>query len=234
METPAPSYRRHRYPAAIIAQCVRLYYRFPLSYRGVEELMFERGVIVSYESIRRWCHKFGPFFAAEIRRRRPQPRDKWHLDEVLIKMGGRTYYLWRAVDAAGMVLDILVQERRNQEAAEAFLRRVVEGYPEEPRVVVTDKLASYAPAIQKVLPETEHRKHKGLNNRAENSHQPTRQRERAMRRLKSPEQAQRFLERFGPIREHFCPGRHRLSGRAQRAILARRFALWRDVTGVAA
>src|ERR1700736_4321099 len=106
--------------------------------------MFERGIIVSYESIRCWCHKFGPCFAAEIRRQRPQPKDTWHLDEVFVKMGGRTWYLWRAVDAEGMVLDILVQERRNREAAEAFLRRLVEGYPEGPRVAVTDKLASYA------------------------------------------------------------------------------------------
>ena len=234
METPAPSYRCHRYPAEIIAQCVRLCYRFSLSYRDVEELMFERGVVVSYESIRSWCHKYGPFFAAEIRRRRPRPRDKWHLDEVFIRMGGRTYYLWRAVDADGMVLDILVQERRNQEAAETFLRRLLEEQSAEPPVVVTDKLASYGPAIKKVLPRTEHRKHKGLNNVAEVSHQPTRQRERAMRRFRSPAQAQRFLEPFGPIREHFCPGRHRLSGSDHRTILATRFALWRDVTGVAA
>jgi putative transposase len=234
VDTPAPSYRCHRYPAEIIAHCVRLYYRFPLSYRGVEELMFERGVIVSYESIRRWCLKFGPIYAAEIRRRRPQPRDKWHLDEVFIKICGRTYYLWRAVDADGMVLDILVQERRNQEAAETFLRRLVEGQSAEPRVIVTDKLASYAPAIKKVLPRTEHRKHKGLNNVAENSHQPVRQRERAMRRFKSAEQAQRFLDPFGPIREHFCPGRHRLSGSDHRTILFARFAIWSDLAGAAA
>jgi len=234
VETPVPSYRCHRYPAEIIAHCVRLYYRFPLSYRAVEELMFERGVLVSYESIRRWCLKFGPVYAAEIRRRRPQPRDKWHLDEVFINMGGRTYYLWRAVDADGLVLDILVQERRNQEAAETFLRRVVDGYPAEPRVVVTDKLASYAPALKEVLPRTEHRRHKGLNNRAENSHQPTRQRERARRRFRSPEQAQRFLEPFGPIREHFCPGRHKLSASDYRTTLNARFATWHEVGGIAA
>jgi len=234
MDTSSPSYRQHRYPAEIIAHCVRLYYRFPLSYRGVEELMLERGVVVSYETIRRWCHKFGPVFAAGLRRRRPQPKDKWHMDEVQIKMQGKTYYLWRAVDADGMVLDILVQERRNQEAAEAFLRRLVEGYPDAPRVAVTDKLGSYGPAIKKVLPRTEHRKHKGLNNRAENSHQPTRQRERAMRRFKSPQQAQRFLEPFGPIREHFCPRRHLLSAPAHRAILADRFATWHEVAGIAA
>ena len=234
MSTAAPSYRQHRYPAEIIAQCVRLYYRFPLSYRGVEELMFERGVVVSYETIRRWCYKFGPTFATELRRRRPQPNEKWHLDEVFLKMNGKTYYLWRAVDAEGLVLDILVQERRNQEAAERFLRRVVAGYPNEPRVVITDKLASYMSALKRVLPRTEHRKHKGLNNRAENSHQPTRQRERAMHRFKSLAQAQRFLEPFGPIREHFCPGRHRLSARSYRAILTARFSAWREATGRAA
>src|SRR6185437_10239964 len=167
MEKPTLSYRQHRYPGEVIAHCVRLYYRFPLSYRAVEELMFERGLIVSYESIRRWCHKFGPVIAAELRRRRPQPKGTWHLDEVFIKMNGKTYYLWRAVAAEEMVLDILVQERRNQAAAEALLQRLVDRYPERPRVVVTDKLASYGPAIRQMLPRTEHRKHKGLNNRAE-------------------------------------------------------------------
>jgi putative transposase len=212
VEMPAVSYRCHRYPAEIIAQCVRLYYRFPLSYRGVEELMFERGVVVSYESIRRWCFKFGPAIALGLRERRPRPNGKWHLDEMHVRMNGRTYYLWRAVDADGMVLDILVQDRRNREAAERFLRRLMERYPEGPRAVVTDKLASYGPAIKAVVPRAEHRSHKGLNNRAENSHQPTRQRERARRRFRSPEQAQRFLEPFGPIREHFCPGPGQMTG----------------------
>jgi putative transposase len=230
----SPSYRGYRYPADIIAQAVRLYYRFPLRNRGVAELLFERGVVVSYETIRAWCLTFGPAIAAELKRRRPQAQRRWHLDEVFITMQGKTYYLWRAVDADSMVLDILVQERRNQEAAEAFLRRVVDGYPETPRVTVTDKLASYGPAIRKILPRTEHRRHKGLNNRAENSHQPTRQRERAMRRFKSPLQAQRFLEPFGPIRDHFCPGRHRLSAGRYRALLTARFATWHAVAGVAA
>ncbi len=233
MSLPTASYRQHRYPAEIIAHCVRLSYRFPLSYRGVEEMMFERGVVVSYESIRRWCLKFGPLFAAELRRRRPQPKPKWHLDEMHIKMQGKTYHLWRAVDADGMVLDILMQERRNQAAAETFLRRLVESYPEEPRVTVTDKLGSYGPAIKAVLPRTDQRKHKGLNNRAENSHQPTRQRERAMRRFTSPAQAQGFLEPFGPIRGHFCPGRHRLSTEEYRGMMACRFVVWHEVTGVA-
>ena len=232
METSVPSSRCHRSPPEIIAPCVRRSFRFPLRSRAVEELMFERGVIVSYETIRRWCLQFGPVSAAALRRRRPQPKDTWHLDEMDIEMNGKTYYLWRAVDADGVVLDILVQKRRNQAAAETVLRRVVESYPEAPRVAVTDKLASYGPAIKQVVPRSEHRQHKGLNNRAENAQQPTRQRERAMRRFKSPEQAQTFLEPFGPIREHVCPGRHRQSARCYRATLEMRFATWREVTGV--
>jgi putative transposase len=199
-----------------------------------DELMFECGVVVSYETIRRWCHKFGLTCATELRGCRPQPNEKWHLDEVVIKMNGKTSSLWRAVDADGLVLATLVQERRSQEAAERFLRRVVASYPNELRVVITDKLASYMTALKPGLPRTEYRKHTGLNNRAENSHQPTRQREWAMRRFKSPAQAQRFLEPFGPIREHFCPGRHRLSARSYRAILTARFSAWGEATGLAA
>jgi putative transposase len=227
-------YRRHRFPGEIIAHAVWLYYRFTLSYRDVEVLLADRGVQVSYETVGQWCRKFGPTFAAGLRRRRPPARPKWHLDEVFIRIAGRTFYLWRAVDEDGVVLDILVQERRNREAAETFLRRVVEGEPGEPRVIVTDKLASYGPAIRKVLPRAEHREHKGLNNRAENSHQPTRQRERGMRRFKSPAHAQGFLESFGPIRGHFCPQRERLGAAAYRRTLAERFATWRAVAGVAA
>ena len=148
-------------------------------------------------------------------------------------MNGQTYDLWRAVDADGMVLAILVQERRHQEAAETFLRRVVEGSLAEPRVAVTDQLASYGPALNNGWPQTEHRQHKGVNNRAENSHHPTRQRERAMRRFQSPHQAQRFLEPLEPLREHCGPGRHRRSAPCSRSTLAARFVTWREVPGVA-
>lgn len=234
MSAPLSLYRRYRFPAAIISHAVSLYYRFAISYRDVEELLAVRGIVVSYETIRRWCVKFGPAFAAEIRRRRPAARDTWHLDEMHLRIGGRTFYLWRAVDADGMVLDVFLQERRNQEAAEAFLRRLVEGQPGEPRVIVTDTLASYTPAIKKVFPRAEHRRHKGINNRAENSHQPTRQRERARRRFKSADHTQRLLEPFGPIRGHFCPGRHLLPVAEYRAILAERCAGWDALTGVAA
>jgi putative transposase len=231
---PASWYHRHRFPSVIISHAVYVYYRFAVSYRDVEEMLALRGVRVSYETIRRWCLKFGPRFAAEIRRRRPAPRDRWHLDEMHLRIGGRTYYLWRAVDADGMVLDIVLQERRNQEAAETLLHRLMEGQVTAPHVLITDKPASYVPAIKKVFPQAEHRAHKGLNNRAENSHQPTRQRERARRRFKSAGHTQRFLEPFGPIRQHFCPGRHLLPAPTYQAILEERFAQWDDLTGVAA
>ncbi len=151
-----------------------------------------------------------------------------------IKMNGRTWYLWRAVDAEGLVLDIVLQDRRNQAAAEVLLRRLMESRPTKPRVIVTDKLASYVPAIRQVFPQAEHRAHKGLNNRAENSHQPTRQRERARRRFRTPAHTQRFLEAFGPIRQHFCPGRHLLPPADYRAIMVERFARWDDLTSVTA
>jgi putative transposase len=234
VSNPETLYRRHRFPGEIISYAVWLYYRFTLSYRDIELLLAERGVQVTYEAIRQWCSKFGPVLAAGLRHRRPAARPTWHLDEVFIRIQKKTYYLWRAVDQDGMVLDILVQERRNQEAAERFLRRVVAGEPSEPRVVMTDKLASYAPAIRKVLPRAEHRQHKGLNNRAENSHQPTRQRERRMRRFQSPAQAQPFLAPFGLIHDHFCPRRQLLGAIADRQEVAVRCATGREVAGGAA
>jgi putative transposase len=171
---PSSLCKRHRFPGELISHAVWLYYRFALSHRDVEDLLAERGVQVSYEAVRPWCQKFGATYAIGLRRRRARAQDRWHLDEVQLKIKGRKHWLWRAVDRDGLVLDILVQERRNQEAAERFLRRVLEGEGEAPRVVVTDKLASYPPALKRVLPQTEHRRHKGLNNRAENSHRPVR------------------------------------------------------------
>ena len=184
-----PLYRGYRFPAEIISYAVWLYYRFALSHRDVEEVLAERGVQVSYEAIRLWCRKFGAIFSAGLRHRRRRAADKWHLDEVQPKLRGKKHWLWRAVDRDGLVLDILVQARRDQRAAERFRRRVVDGEHAAPRVVVTDKLASYPPALRRVLPHTEHRRHRGLNNRAENSHRSVRQRERALQRFKSPEHA---------------------------------------------
>jgi putative transposase len=232
--SPSPCYQRHRFPPAIIAHAVWLYFRFALSYRDVEELLAARGVVVTYETIRQWCQKFGQAYANELRRRRPRPGDMWHLDDVFISIMGETHYLWRAVDQAGNVLDILVQRRRNKAAAKKFFRRLLKGLQYIPRVVITDKLASYESAKREVLPSVEHRRHKGLNNRAENAHQPTRERERRMRRFKSPGHAQRFLAADGPIASHFRPRRHRLSAATYRQTRAERFAIWGEVAGIAA
>jgi putative transposase len=229
-QAAAPSYKRHRFPPAIIGHAVWLYFRFALSYRDVEELLAERGVIVTYETIRQWCQKFGQTYANEVRRRRPRPGDKWHLDEVFVSSNGVEQYLWRAVDQDGTVRDILVQARRDKAAAVKVLRKLLKGRASVPRVVITDKLASSGAAMRAVLPGVEHRRHKGLNNRAEDSHQPTRERERRMRRFKDPGHAQRFLAAYGPIAAHFRPRRHRLTAAAYRQTRAERFATWRAVT----
>lgn len=231
MECAPPSYKGHRYPVEIISHCVWLYFRFPLSFREVEELMLERGVVVSYETVRRWCAKFGQAYANGLRRRRPRPGDKWHLDEVFIRINGEIHYLWRAVDQDGNVLDILVQPRRDAKAAKRFFRRLLKNLEYVPRVVVTDKLRSYGAAHRQVTPSVEHRSHKGLNNRAENSHQPTRQRERAMKRFTSPGHAQRFLSAFSGISPRFRPRRHRLTVDAYRDEMTERFATWQQITG---
>ncbi|WP_406350966.1 IS6 family transposase [Streptomyces sp. NBC_01635] len=228
-----PSYQGHRYPAEVISHCVWRYFHFPLSFREVEELMLERGVIVSYETIRRWCAKFGQVYANALRRRRPRPGDKWYLDEVFIKINGELKYLWRAVDADGTVLDILVQNRRDTTAARRFFRTLLKKTCSVPRAVVTDKLRSYGAAHREVMPSVEHRSHKGLNNRAENSHQPTRQRERAMKGFRSVGGAQRFLSAFSGISPHFRPHRHQMTASDHRAEMTIRFAIWEQITGVA-
>ncbi len=236
MQTPTPAerYKGYRFPTEIIGYAVWLYFRFSLSYRDVEELLAERGVVVSYETVRQWCLNFGQTYANELRRRRARPGDKWHMDEVFLKINGKAHYLWRAVDQDGHVLDILVQSRRDKQAAVKFFRKLLKGLRYVPRVVITDKLASYGAAQREVLPSVEHRRHKGVNNRAENSHQPTRERERRMRRFKSPGHAQRFLAAHGPIANHFRPRRHRLTAADYRQQRDRSFATWREVTGVSA
>ena len=182
-----PSYAGYRFPAEIISHAVWLYFRFPLSLRMVDELLAARGIVVSHETVRQWALKFGQTFANQIRRRLPAAGDKWHLDEVVITISGVKHWLWRAVDQTGTVLDILVQSRRNTRAAKRLLCKLMRRQCRAPRVMVTDKLASYGAAKREVMPSVEHRKHKGLNNRAENSpHQPTRRRERQMKRFNSP------------------------------------------------
>jgi len=208
-----------------------LYFRFPLSFREVEELMLERGITVSYETVRRWCAKFGQTYANGLRRRRPRPGDKWHPDEVFIRINGKIHYLWRAVDADGNVLDLLVWPRRDAKAAMKFFRRLLKDRQYVPRVLVTDRLRSYGAAHCQVMPSVEHRSSKYLNNRAENSHQPRRQRERAMKGFTSPGHAQRFLSAFSGISPHFRPRRHRLAAHAYRNEMTERFAVWNQVTG---
>jgi putative transposase len=228
--SPNP-YKHHRFPAEIISHGVWLYFRFCLSYRDVEELLFARGVIVTYEAIRQWCRKFGQAYANQLRRRRPRPGDKWHLDEVFLTIHGVRHYLWRAVDQDGHVLDILVQSRRNKKAAKQFFRKLLKGLTYVPRVIITDKLQSYAAAKREILPGVEHRQHRYLNNRAENSHQPTRQRERHMQGFKSPGHGQRFLAAYGPIAQHFRPRRHRFSAPEYRQEMRQRFQVWEEITG---
>jgi putative transposase len=225
-------YKNHRFPAEIISHAVWLYFRFCLSYRDVEELLFVRGVIVSYEAIRKWCLKFGQAYANQIRRRHPRPGDKWYLDEVFLTIRGERHYLWRAVDQDGKILDILVQRRRDKHAAKKFFRKLLKGLAYMPRVLITDGLKSYGAAKREVLPSIEHRQHRYLNNRAENSHQPTRQREQRMQGFKSPGHAQRFLSAYGPIAQHFRPRRHLLPAPVYRQEMRRRFHTWQDLTSV--
>ncbi|WP_328433032.1 IS6 family transposase [Streptomyces sp. NBC_00425] len=233
MGSASLSYKGRRYPVVVISHCVWLYFRFPLSFREVEELMLERGVTVSHETVRRWCGKFGQQYAGALRRRQPRPGDKWHLDEVFVKINGDQKYLWRAVDQDGNVWDVLVQNRRDKAAARRFLRRLLEKTRTVPRVVVTDNLRSYGAARREVMPCVEHRESKYLNNRAENSHQPTRQRERAMKGFRSVGGAQRSLSAFSGISPHFRPRRHLMPAHDYGAEMTVRFAIWEQITGVA-
>jgi len=178
------SYRRHRFPPVIIQHAVWLYFRFSLSYRDVEDLLAERGIDVSYETIRRWAEKFGKSYARRLRRIRPKPSKTWHIDEVFLKIGGKQMYLWRAVGEEGEVLDILLQSRRNKVATKKFLRRTIKKQQVTPEIIVTDKWQASMSATREILPCTLHLVGKRLNNRAENSHQPTRRQERKQQRFK--------------------------------------------------
>jgi putative transposase len=197
----------------------------------VEELLCVRGVLVSYEAIRKWCRKCGQAYANQLRRWCPRRGDKWHLDEVFLTINGKRHYLWRAVDQDDNVLDILVQRRRNKQAAKKFFRKLLKGLQYVPRVIITDKLQSYGAAKRESLPGVEHRQSRYLNNRCENSHRPTRQREYHMQGFKSPGHAQRFLSAYGPIAQHFRPRRHLLSAAEYREEMRSRFASWAAVTG---
>ena len=235
MTTPAcPSYAGYRFPAEIISHAVWLYFRFPLSLRMVDELLAARGIVVSLETVRQWALKFGQGFANQIRRRLPTAGDKWHLDEMVVTISGKKHYLWRAVDQDGFVLDVLIQSRRNTKAVKRLMRKLLKKQRRAPRVMITDKLKSYAAAKREIMPGVEHRQHKGLNNRAENSHQPTRRRERQMKRFKSADQAQRFLSAHDGISNLFQLRRHQVPAVQYRASRTEVFAIWAEISGVAA
>ncbi|EIM31258.1 IS6 family transposase [Microvirga lotononidis] len=181
MTLPAISYKRHRFPPQIIAHAVWLYFRLPLSLRLVEEMLFERGILVSYETVRRWARKFGPDYARRLKRKRPSRCDIWHLDEVAVTIAGQKHWLWRAVDQDGYVLDEIVETRRDTRAAKRLLTRLLRKQGVAPKRIITDKLPSYGAARRQIMPKVDHRSHKGLNNRAENSHVPLRKHEQMMR-----------------------------------------------------
>src|ERR1700712_663210 len=227
-------YAGYRFPGEVISHAVWLYFRFPLSLRMVEEMLAARGIDVSHETVRQWARKFGQGFANQIQRRLPCPGDKWHLDEVCLMIGGQKHWLWRAVDQEGVVLDVLVQRRRDKQAAKRLLRQLLKRQMRPPRVMVTDKLASYSAAKDELMPSVEHRRHKGLNNRAENSHQPTRRRERQMKRFTSAGQAQRFLSAHDGINNLFLLRRDQVSSTQYRAARTQAFQIWAEVTGVGA
>jgi putative transposase len=223
-----------RDPAEVIEYAVWLYHCSSLSLRDVETILAARGVVVSCESIREWGLRFGRQFANTLKRKRPRPGDKWHLDEVFLRIRGKQHYLWRAIDQDGHVLEILVQGRRNTRAARRFFRKLLPGLQHVPRVTITDKLRSCAAAKRTILPHAEHRQSKYLDNRIEVSHQPTRRRERQMRRFSSARHAQRFLSTHARIQNHFQLRRHRLTAVQHRAARDVAFEVWRTVTRTAA
>jgi putative transposase len=228
------SYKRHRFPPEIIAHAVWLHFRFPLSLRLVEEMLLERGIVVSHETVRRWALKFGPDCARRLRRKTPSRRDIWHLDEVVITLAGKKHWLWRAVDQDGYILDEIVQSRRISKAAKRLLKRLLRKQGCPPRRIITDKLGSYAAAHRQIMPAVEHRSHKGLNKRAENSHLPFRRRERARQGFRSPGGLQRFVAVFSAVRHLFVPPRSRRSALATHLHRLKAMAEWKTAANVAA
>jgi len=223
------SFKGYRFPPDIISYAVWLYYRFPLSLRMVEEMLAARGIELTYETVRCWATKFGLAIARRIRSTAPGRGDKWHLDEVVVTINGRKHWLWRAVDQRGAVLDVLVQSRRDKAAAKRLMRKLLKRHG-RPRVIVTDKLRSYGAANNELGLNVEHRQHKGLNSRAENSHQPTRVREKVMRHFKSARQLQRFTSVHGQISNLFMACRYNRNARHKREARAQAFTAWERVS----
>ena len=227
------SYARHRFPPEIIQYAVWLYFRFPLSYRDVEDLLSERGIDLSYETVRRWALKFGQAYAYRLRRFRSRSDARWHLDEVFVTINGKRMYLWRAVDCEGEVLDILVQSRRNKNAALRLMRKLLKKQGFVPDTIVTDKLPSYGAALKDLGLSKRHDFGGRKNNRVENSHLPVRQRERRMQRFKSPGSAQRFLSTHAAVYNTFNVQRHLISRRTLRQFRSAAMSEWQAATAAA-
>ncbi len=222
------SYAGYQFPPGIIQQGIWLYLRFTLSFRDVEDLLAERGIVVSYETVRRWVNHFGPIIAADLRKRRPKPHSVWHLDEVYLKIDGRMVYLWRAVDAEGEVLDVPVQSNRNKHAALKLMRKLLKKYEFVPERLITDDLRSYRVAAHDLGVASRHERGRSKNNRAENSHQPTRRRERKMQRFKSAGAAQKFLSIHAAVYNTFNVQRHLTPARTHRTLRAAAMGAWRE------
>jgi putative transposase len=223
------TYKRHRFPPDIISYAVWLYYRFNLSHRDIEDLLAERGITVSREAIRLWCIKFGALYARRLQRKHRGYGDAFYIDEVFIKINGKQHYLWRAVDQDGEVVDVCLQAKRDGAAAKRFFKRLIRSYKGEPRKIVTDKLRSYGVAHRELIPETIHSTRQYENNRAEQSHEATRVRERGMRKFKSVGQAQRFLGAHAAGSNLFNLGRDLVRAEHYRSLRIGAFAEWSRV-----
>jgi putative transposase len=220
------TYKRHRLPPDIISYAVWLYYRFNLSHRDIEDLLAERGITVSRETIRLWCIKFGAKYPRRLKRNHRGYGDTCFIDEVFVKINGKQHYLWRAVDQDGEVVDVFLQARRDGAAAKRFFKGLLRGHGSEPRKIVTDKLRSYGVAHRGLIPESVHDTSQYANNRAEQSHEPIRVRERGMRRFKSVSQAQRFLGAHSAVSNLFNLGRHLVSASHYRNLRGSAFSEW--------
>jgi putative transposase len=223
------TYKRHRFPPDIISYAVWLYYRFNLSHRNIEDLLAERGITVSREAIRLWCIKFGALYAKRLKRKHRGYGDTFYIDEVFVKINGRQHYLWRAVDQDGEVVDFFLQARRDGAAAKRFFKRLLRSHGGEPRKIVTDKLRSYGVAHRELMPDVIHDNAPYANNRAEQSHEATRVRERVMRRFKSVGQAQRFLSAHTAVSNLFNLGRHLVGAQHYRDLRISALAEWSRV-----